>query len=302
MGRGIGISLLRAGFSLTVVPNRQCHVADELISLGAIRGGSPMRGAGDSDVVVTSLPSAEAVRDVLFGPKGVSQAGRRELLVIDCSTLRPADAREFGTALNEQGVAFVDAPVTRGPNEALQGKLNALLGADTEEHSKAATVVLSAFCESIFRMGPVGSGYAAKLVNNFLAFSALAALSEAIATAAKGGLDLTNLLNAISVSGGQSRAVTSMKPWITEAEPALSIITVATACKDVAYYRQHAEMLRTAGPVTRTVHEQLEHAVSAGLGDALTTAYLTFTTDILGARVPAGSSGLEEPRREDLVG
>jgi 3-hydroxyisobutyrate dehydrogenase-like beta-hydroxyacid dehydrogenase len=286
MGRGIGTSLLRAGFPLTVVPNRQRHVADELISLGATQVDSPMQGAGGSDVVVTSLPSAEAVRDVLFGREGVSQAGRGGLLVIECSTLRPADAKEFGTALAERGAAFVDAPVTRGPNEALQGKLNALLGANTEEHSNAASVVLSAFCESIFRMGPVGSGYAAKLVNNFLAFSALAALSEAMATASKGGLDLTNLLEAISVSGGQSRAVTSMKPWITKGQPALSIITVATACKDVAYYLQHAESLQTAGPVTRTVHQQLEQAVAAGLGDALTTAYLSFATDTLGARVP----------------
>lgn len=283
MGRGMGLSLMRAGHRLSIVAHRRRETADALCAAGAGEAAGPAELARDCDAVVCCLPSVEAARQVLLGPAGIASAGRRGLLVIECSTLLPDAAVEFEQGLAAAGVAFVDAPLTRGPDEALAGTLNALVGGSPEAVEQAAPV-LAAFCERQFGFGPAGRGYAAKLISNFLAFSNLVAVAEAMATAFRAGLDPSTLLQAISVSGGQSRVLESYGPFIAGTGAARSRVTVATAHKDVDYYRRFAAALGTAGPAADGVVERFAQAVGAGLGERLTPEFLEHVAKTLGSR------------------
>ncbi len=284
MGRGIGLSLLRAGHPLHILPHKRRETAEELIAAGAQEAATPAELGRRSDVVVSCLPSGEAVEHVLLGPSGIARSDlaarprSESLLVIECSTLTPEMGLALESAVSEAGLAFVDAPLTRGPREAVEGKLNAFVGG--EPHAvERATPVLRAFCERVFSFGTAGSGYAAKLVNNFLAFSALVSVAEAIATADSAGLDQATLMEAISVSGGQSRVLDGLAPVIAGSGSSRSIVTLATANKDVAYYLDLARSLGTDGPVAHGVVERLSTAIDAGLGDRLTPDYLGFIRD-----------------------
>ena len=281
MGRGIGLSLLRAGHTLNILPNRRRETAEELIDAGATEVATPAELAGRCDVIVSCLPSSEAVKQVMLGPRGVAHADPAErrrigdLVIIECSTLTPEEGTAIAAGLRTAGVAFVDAPVTRGPREAIEGKLNAFVGGDPDAVERAIPV-LRAFCEQVFAFGATGNGYAAKLVNNFLGFSALVSVAEAIATAARAGLDLSILMRAIAVSGGQSRVLDGLAPVIEGTGPSRSIVTLATAHKDADYYLGFARSLGTDGPVARGMVERLATAIDAGLGDRLTPDYLEF--------------------------
>jgi len=277
MGRGMGLSLLRAGHSLGIVAHRRRENADELVKGGAWEAPDAASLATLCDVIVLCLPSIEATQAVLFGEgsvvQGAAQRSKPDLLIVECSTLMPAAAIDFDARLGQAGVSFVDAPVTRGPREAAAGTLNALLGG-RPEHVERASEVLSAFCEKIFTFGAPGQGYAAKLVSNFLAFSNLAAVAEGMATANKAGLDMQVLMQALSVSGAQSRVLDGLAPVIAGTGESRSIVTIATAHKDVAYYRQFAQAQGSAGPIAETALEQYASALSAGIGDELTPEYL----------------------------
>lgn len=273
MGRGLGLSLLRAGHALTVLAHRQRAVADELVAAGAQETGDAASLAAAVQVLVLCLPSEQAVDAVLFGPRGVCEGGAAGLLVIDCSTLRPDVGRRLAARLAGHGMAFVDAPVTRGPNEAVQGRLVALAGGAPVAVDRAEPV-LRCFCEQVFRFGATGQGYAAKLVNNFLAFSNLVAVAEAMHTARGAGLDLPQLLAAVQLSGGQNRVLDGLAPLLAGTGPSRSRVTLDTAHKDASYYLRLAQELGSDGPMARQVQARLAQAVADGLGSHFTPDYL----------------------------
>jgi 3-hydroxyisobutyrate dehydrogenase-like beta-hydroxyacid dehydrogenase len=273
MGRGIGHSLQRTGHRLGIVANRKREVAEELLAAGAWEAATPRELAAGCDAVVLCVSSVEASRDCLLGPQGVLQGAHPGLLVIESSTLLPAAALEFAAGLRDAGIAFVDAPVTRGPREAMEGRLNAIAGGAARDVERAGPV-LRAYCERVFHMGGTGSGYAAKLVNNFLSFAQMAAIAEGVATAARAGLDLGQLMEAIAVSGGQSRVLDGLTPWIARGEEPRTLVTLSTAHKDVRYYRAFAEGLGSASGLSDTVLRSFEAAIGAGLAEAFTPAYL----------------------------
>jgi len=273
MGRGMGLSLLRAGHTLHLVAHRKRDIAQELLAAGAHEAATPQALAAACEAIVLCLPSVETTEAVLFGPQGIVWGAPPGLLVIECSTLLREAGRSFAQRLAAAGVDFVDAPVTRGPTEAVAGRLNALVGGAPAAVERALPV-LQAFCERTFRFGASGQGYAAKLVNNFLAFNNLVAIAEAMHTAQSAGLNTQELLAAIAVSGGQNRVLDGLAPWLTGAGESRSRVTLATAHKDVQYYARLAESLATLGPVAQQVERSLAQALHNGLGEQFTPEYL----------------------------
>lgn len=286
----MGHSLLRAGHTLGILAHRRREVADELVAGGAWEARSPSDLAAACDAVVVCVPSVEASRACLVGANGVLAGGRSGLLVIECSTLMPAVAEDLADRLKPAHIDFVDAPVTRGPREAMEGRLNALAGGDPVAVERAQAV-LGAFCERCFRMGGVGSGYAAKLVNNYLAFSNLVAIAEAMTTAVRAGLPLATLLDAIGLSGGQNRVLDGLAPWLVAGTETRSRVTIATAQKDVRYFHEFASTLGTAGDASAQVLRALTQAVERGLGDSFTPAYLAEVASRCGVELAQQGQG-----------
>ncbi len=296
MGRGIGLSLMRAGHRLGFVAHRRREVAEEFVAAGAVEFPTPEALARDCATVVCCLPSIESVERVLFDPDGIAAGARPGLLVVESSTLTPDAARRFAGLLRSRGIGFVDAPLTRGPAQALEGRLVALIGGAPDEAARASEV-LAAFCERQFVFGPAGAGYSAKLINNFLAFSGMLAATEAMSTAAKSGLDMRTLLAAIRLSGGQSRILDGLTPWLIDGSAPGSRVTLEIAHKDIACYEQFAESLGTRGPVARETLRALSDGLEAGLGPAMTQEYVRMAARRYGATLPAAAaeSGAGKP-------
>lgn len=289
MGRGMGLSLLRAGFALTVLPHRQRAVADELIAAGAREVASPREVASASDVVVLCLPGQEAVNEVLLGRDALVAGARPGLHVLECSTLTPDAGVRLHGAASAHGVRLVDAPLTGGPREAMAARLHALVGGESDADADFVSPVLAAFCQRQHRFAGVGQGYAAKLVNNLLAFAHLTAVAEAMTVAAKAGLDIETLTGAIECSGGQSRCLSGLAPWLSGRGESRSIVTLRTAAKDVGYFCQFAGALGALGPVASQVNSRLADALAEGLGDALTPRYVQLVAAREGVTLPGNS-------------
>jgi 3-hydroxyisobutyrate dehydrogenase-like beta-hydroxyacid dehydrogenase len=287
MGRGIGHSLLRAGHLLGIVPYRRREVADELVAAGAWEASSPCELASLCDVVVLCVSSVEASKECILGESGVIASRQVGLLIIESSTLLPAVAVEIASRLAAAQMDFVDAPVTRGPREAMEGRLNALVGGEPLAVARAQQV-LAAFCERSFVMGGVGSGYAAKLINNFLAFNNLVAIAEAMTTAVEAGLSLPTLLEAIAVSGGQNRVLDGLAPWLISCGETRSRVTIATAHKDVQYFHDFSRELGTGGPASEQVLRALTDAMGHGLAAEFTPAFVQHVASSAGVDLARG--------------
>jgi len=202
MGSSMAANLLRAGAQLTVW-NRTSGRAAAVLELGANEATSPAGVAARSDTTVICVSDTPDVEAVLFGPDGVAGGARPGSLVIDCSTISPEATREFGRRLAGVGVAMVDAPVSGGSEGARLGTLTMFVGGADADVARAMPV-LQAVGKTVTHIGPLGSGQAAKAVNQVIISGTYLGVAEGIALGIEAGLDPHRLVEALSAGAAQS--------------------------------------------------------------------------------------------------
>jgi 3-hydroxyisobutyrate dehydrogenase/2-hydroxy-3-oxopropionate reductase len=188
MGGAMAGTLSRAGFDLVLWnrnPSKANAIAEEL---GATAASSPAEAASKVDVVVTSLADDAAVDEVYLGSDGIASGIGSGSVAIDTSTVDPATAIRAGTAVDDAGAAFVDAPVSGSVSTVEQGALTIMVGGDAAALARVDPV-LAALAARVIHVGPRGSGAAAKLAVNALVHGLNVALSEALVLAERAGVD-----------------------------------------------------------------------------------------------------------------
>jgi 3-hydroxyisobutyrate dehydrogenase-like beta-hydroxyacid dehydrogenase len=264
MGMPIARRLLAAGY-LLAAHNRSRDKVEGIAAEGAVACSSPAEVVARSDVVLTALPTVETVREVYLGPEGLVSAAPAGLLLIDLSTVGPSLSREIAAAADARGVAFLDAPVSGGPEGAEQGTLTVMCGGDGAAFVRAEPV-FRAFGRTIRHVGPSGSGSAIKLVNQLLVATHTLAAVEAAKLATAAGLDLELVLELIAPSYGASRMVERNLPRIIAAryEPGGPVDIVR---KDVQVIADFAAELGVSLPLQGAVRAVYDQAHAAGFGN-----------------------------------
>ena len=268
MGHGMAANLVRKGFALRVKVNRDRSRLADLLAAGARECATNAEVAEGSDVVILCVTGSPQVEDIVFGARGLLEAARAGLVVIDTTTSEPATTTRCREALGAKGTKFVDAPLGRTPKEAEEGRLNSIVGADDETFAQVKPV-LAAFCENIFHVGPPGAGHTLKLVNNFMALTIAASIGEAFAVAAKAGVRLDKLVDVVSQSAFNSNIFQMIGRGAVAGDLTRMQFSIANAAKDLRYYTHLAESLPVASFIGEAVHQSFAQAVALGLGDRL---------------------------------
>jgi 3-hydroxyisobutyrate dehydrogenase-like beta-hydroxyacid dehydrogenase len=189
-----------------VVYNRTRAKAEPLLAAGARLAFTP-RDVGrtaTAKVVFTLVSDAKALDRVLFGRDGLARGLGAGALVVDLSTVAPAQSRAFAEKLATIGVHFVDAPLGGSVEAARNGRLIVFVGGAAEDVARARPF-LEQFGRRIEHLGPVGAGTSMKLVNNLLTISYVALAGEALALAEGFGLDRRRTIDLLLDGGGYSR-------------------------------------------------------------------------------------------------
>jgi 3-hydroxyisobutyrate dehydrogenase len=264
MGAAMAANVARAGFPL-VVWNRTPGRAGELLELGAEEASSPAELASRVDLVVTCVTDTPDLAEVLFDEAGVAAAEPRPAVIVDCSTVSPIATRAFAAQLDERGVAMVDAPVSGGSEGARKGTLTIFVGGEEAPVTRARPV-LEAMGSTVTHIGPVGSGQAAKAVNQVIIAGTYLGVAEGVVLAIKAGLDLDALMPALA--GGAARS------WVLENRSGRMIADDYPLGFRVSLHRKDLgialEMARDAGvtlPVAGLVAQFENGLVAEGHGD-----------------------------------
>ena len=208
MGGGMAPNLAKAGHEVRafdLVP----EAVDKAAQGGCSPAGSAAEAVKDADVVITMLPAAKHVRAVF--ESDVAPNAKAGALLIDCSTIDVASAREVGTGLGELGFDFVDAPVSGGIAAAAGGTLTFMVGGSDEAFERAKTF-LEPMAKAVIHAGHLGAGQAAKICNNMILGATMAATCEGFVLARKLGLDPQVFFDISSKASGQSWSMTSYAP------------------------------------------------------------------------------------------
>jgi 3-hydroxyisobutyrate dehydrogenase len=210
MGGPMARNLMKKGHQVKAF-DLSAEALDRIAKDGAQRAQSVADAARGVDVVVTMVPTGAETRAVYLGEHGIIAAADKGTLLIDSSTIDVETARAVIAEANKAGFEMIDAPVSGGVFGAEAGTLTFMCGGDRKVFEKAKPT-LEAMGKAIIYAGGPGNGQAAKICNNMLAGISMIAVSEAYVLGERLGLDHKTLFDIVSVSSGQSFALTRYSP------------------------------------------------------------------------------------------
>ena len=210
MGGPMAANLVRAGHDVRGFDLSDTAL-EALTAAGGAKAGSAAEALADAEIVITMLPAGKHVREVLTAADGVFAQAKSGALLIDCSTIDVATARDMASQAESRGFPMLDAPVSGGVSGAAAGTLTFMVGG-TEAGFQQAQPVLAAMGKTIVLAGDAGSGQAAKVCNNLILGISMLAVSEAFALADKLGLSAQALFDISKTASGQCWALTSYCP------------------------------------------------------------------------------------------
>jgi len=266
MGHGAAKNILLRGHPLVVMGHRNRVPVDDLVARGAREAATPAEVARAADVVFLCLPSTVEVEQTVYGEDGILAGAREGLILVDSTTADPRSTQRIGADLAKRGMRMVDAPVGRTPKEAEEGKLSTFVGGDPEA-VRAVLPIIRSYADTIIEAGALGAGHTLKLVNNFISIGTSAVIAEALATAAKLGVDLARLHEVVSAGGANSRMFQMMMPWVLEGDASHLKGPIRIAGKDMRFYTRLAEAAPATAFVAQAVNQIYQLANIRGYGD-----------------------------------
>ena len=268
MGGGMAPNLAKAGHDVRafdLVPDAVQHAVEG----GCTAADSAADAVRGADVVITMLPAAQHVRAVFTND--VAPNAKPGSLLIDCSTIDVASAREVGEAMQARGFDFVDSPVSGGIAAAAAGTLALMVGG-TDEQFERAKPFLEPMAKAVIHAGQLGAGQAAKICNNMILGATMAATCEAFVLAKKLGLDLQTFFDISSKASGQSWSMTSYAPvpGVGPDTPAdhgyEGGFAAALMLKDLKLAEEAAKHVGAYTPMGAKAEELYQRFVDAGSG------------------------------------
>ncbi len=273
MGHGIALSLLKNGHRVSVKAHRNRAPIDDLVSRGAREVKTPAAIA-EADVIILCVSTSEVVAETIAD---LTPNLRRGHIVIDCGTSAPAVTRDLAQLLATKGVAYADAPLTGGPDQAAKGELGVLCGAEAGTFA-AIEPVLKCFATTVRHFGPPGSGHTAKLISNFLVTGMIALVTEAFTAARHADLDWRSLYEVMQNGSGNSGVLHKMMSGAFGEGFDGYRFSIANAAKDIGYYREVAEQLDCGSALIEAVASRFAEAVKAGRGGQNVSRFLENVT------------------------
>jgi 3-hydroxyisobutyrate dehydrogenase-like beta-hydroxyacid dehydrogenase len=271
MGEAMVQRLLQGGHAVRVW-NRTRSKADRVVAQGAQWCDTPAEAAQGVAGVLMCLLDAATVTQVVFGPEGVAQC--RDLpWLVDHSSIAPGPTRALGQRLSEVcGAAWLDAPVSGGVAGVREGRLTVMVGGDTDALAQAEPA-MRAYAAQITHLGAAGAGQAAKLCNQIIVSTTVAAIAEALVFAERNGIDAARLPQALAGGWADSKPLQVFVPRMLQTQPE-SIGALSTMLKDVDTALSVAREADAPLPVTACVQQLLRTASATGLGQAELSALI----------------------------
>ncbi len=195
MGRPLALHLEKAGHSLHLWARRPESLAP-FAAVNAKTYASPAEVAAQADIVITMVADAPDVEAVCLGENGLAAGAKPGLIIADMSTINPNAARTIAARLAEQGIDFLDAPVSGGEIGAINAALTIMVGGKAEVFERVKPL-FDKMGKSVTLIGDSGAGQVAKACNQILTGVGVLAVAEAFNFAQKSGVDAGKVREAL---------------------------------------------------------------------------------------------------------
>ncbi|UZJ24216.1 2-hydroxy-3-oxopropionate reductase [Rhodococcus antarcticus] len=263
MGSPMAVHLAEAGHTVAGY-NRTPDKTAPLVAAGGRAATSVADAVHGADVVAIMVPDSPDVRAVLTDPGGVLDSAAPGTLVTDFSSIRPDVTVELAGLAREQGLRYLDAPVSGGEAGAKAATLSIMVGGDGADVASARPL-LETLGRTVVHVGPSGSGQTVKAANQLVVAGNIALLAEALLFLEAHGVDTTAALevlggglagSAVLVQKGEKMRTRSFDPGFR----------IALHHKDLGIVVDAARAAGVVTPVAALVAQLMASAVAAGDG------------------------------------
>ncbi|RFC62805.1 NAD(P)-dependent oxidoreductase [Fulvimarina endophytica] len=286
MGHGMAKNLIRKGYHVSVLGNRNRKPVEDLVSIGAREAESPRELAETSSIVHLCLSNSSQVEAVMDGENGLLAGAHEGLIVIDTTTADPDSTLALAERLGAKGGIFVDAPLGRTPKEAEEGTLDCMVGCNEDVFERVKPVI-ECWASNIRHVGPVGSGHKMKLVMNFISMGYAALYAEAVVVAAKSGIAPGTVRDVIGSSRLTNGFFDTFMRYVVDRDLEVHKFTIENASKDLRYLNAMAEANGVDGKVAPAMWHYFKEAEASGAGSDYVTTISDYVARLNGADLAA---------------
>jgi 3-hydroxyisobutyrate dehydrogenase-like beta-hydroxyacid dehydrogenase len=262
MGLPMGRRLCEAGYQLHIW-NRTRSKAEALTPHGAFVHSTPAEAVSHADIVITMLDHGGVVSSVLFD-SGAAQAMRSGALMVDMSSIKPAEAKEHADRLGQRGVEYLDAPVSGGTVGAEQGTLAIMVGGTSANFDRVLPVLK--ILGRATHVGPIGSGQLTKLANQIIVGATIGVVAEALLLCERGGANMGKVKEAITGGFAESRVLQVHGQRMVDRDFAPRA-RMAVQLKDLRNALATAAETGFDAPITEHFEKLYADAIARGLSD-----------------------------------
>jgi 3-hydroxyisobutyrate dehydrogenase len=262
MGLPIAQNLMGRGFTVT---GYRRSGSPELEQAGGTVASSPAEVAASADVLLSILPGAEDVEEVICGPSGTLSALRPGTIHIEMSTIDVDRKARLLDLVRANGGDLLDCPISGSPGMVAPRLATTFASGDQVSVSTVSTV-LDAVSGPWVYTGAFGTGARMKYIANMLLAVHTVAAAEAMALARLSGLDLglvqKTLDNSIASSAiwKQRGPVMAERRWSPAPGPIHTLHPILEQIED------HAAQVSLSAPVFAAAKEAFDKALADGWG------------------------------------
>jgi 3-hydroxyisobutyrate dehydrogenase len=277
LGNAVALHLLDSGFEVTVY-NRTKEKTTHAKENGAKVATSPKEIAENSELVITVVKDASAVKEISFEKDGIVEGKHEKLIVADMSTIDPTESKNISKKFQEYNIHKLDIPVMGGPNVAITGDL-VMMASGNKESFDHCKNVLEKIANKVFFLGESGVAHTVKLAMNLQITMLALALSEGITLVKKANVDpkiFLEILNSTYFKTGMSEK----KAYKMIEGKYDATFTLANLKKDINTMTNAAKSLGIELPMIKKAEEVYENAVKDGFGEIDYTGIIEYIKKI----------------------
>ena len=277
LGNAVALHLLDLGFEVTVY-NRTKEKTAKVREKGAVVVASPKEVAARSELIITIIKDAAAVKEVSFEKDGIIEGRHDKLIVADMSTIDPTESKKMSKKFQEYNIHKLDIPVMGGPNVAITGDLIMMASGNKESFDHCKNV-FEKIANKVFFLGESGVAHSVKLAMNLQITMLALALSEGITLVKKSDVDpkiFLEILNSTYFKTGMSeRKAFKMIDGKYDVT-----FTLANLKKDISIITNAAKSLGIELPMIKKAEEVYENAIKEGFGEMDYTGIIEYIKKI----------------------
>ena len=279
MGSALSAHLIGAGFEVQGFDVDGKRV-DEFAERGGIPVASPAEAAKGAKWMVTSLPTSDIVREVVFGDGGIVETAGEGFILCDASTSRPEDSERLGAELGERGIRFLDSAVSGTSTMAWEKDLIIIAGGEKADFDACKTY-FAAMSRAAYHMGPVGSGSVCKLIINLILAANRLALGEGLVLGTKAGMDMETLLTVLKDGACSSKTMIDKGPKMLDADYSPQGL-VRISLKDSRLMLEQGQRFGSPMLVTSVWSQVAQAAYNKGLAEKDSVAFYEVLREMAG--------------------